>query len=395
VRKIYKTLTIPLKCNNKDYQYMSTLNKLSAEVWNRCVEIDKDFKKESGKSIGLSELEKRTNGIVSLHASGIHHIVFKYLHSRNAMWDSRKAKHKDSRNVELPHKIKKFFPTGWVKINIKIDYEKNVLTLSKRISNGKKHPPVRCHFKSIPKNIDIVEIELVYKDKYYLAIKYKEPDNTNLIQSGNAASIDLGEIHAITSIDNNGNAIIITNRKMRSIIRLKDKKQGKIKSLQSKCKKGSKQYKKYSRAIFKIKFKTDRQIRDIIHKQTKLFLNYCIENQIKTVYYGDVDSITRDSKGKKSKYLNHKLNLWRFGQIVLQVKNKLSRYDIEMVKVKEYYTSKKCPSCNILNAPKGRNYSCDCGYTQHRDIVGAINILNDNGGFSITKYVRKVYLQIS
>jgi putative transposase len=375
VRKIYKTLTIPLNCNN-NYRYMSKLNGLSAEVWNKCVEIDKEYKKETGKSIGLSELEKRTNGIVDLHASGIHHIVFKYLHSKNAMWSSRKAKHKESRKVNLPYKIKKFFPTGWVKINIKIDYKKRILTLTKRSINNKRQPPVKCHFKSIPENIDIVEIELVYKDKYYLAIKYKEPDNTNLIQSGNSASIDLGEIHAITSIDNNSNAI-------------------KIKSLQSKCKKGSKQYKKYSRAIFKIKYKTDRQIRDIIHKQTRLFLNYCISNQIKTIYYGDVDGTTRDSKGKNSKYLNHKLNLWRFGELINRLQNKLTRYNVEMIKVKEYYTSKKCPSCKILNAPKGRNYICDCGYVQHRDIVGAINILNDNGGFSVARYVKKVYLQIA
>jgi putative transposase len=74
---------------------------------------------------------------------------------------------------------------------------------------------------------------LIYKDKYYLAIKYKESDNTkeNLIQSNNIASIDLGEIHAITSIDNNGNCIIITNRRVRNLIRLKDKRQGEIKSL--------------------------------------------------------------------------------------------------------------------------------------------------------------------
>jgi putative transposase len=395
VKEIYKTLTVPLKCNNKDYQYMSRLNKLSAEVWNRCVEIDNEFKKETGKSIGLSELEKRTNGMSGLHAAGIHHIVFKYLHSRKSMWNSRKAKHKESRKVELPYRIKKYLPTGWVKINIKVDYEKRKLFLTKRSIDNKRQRPVTCYIKSIPKNIDIVEIELVYKDKYYLAIKYKEIDNTNLIQSGNTASIDLGEIHAITSIDNNGNALIITNRKMRSIIRLKDKKQGKIKSLQSKCKKGSKQYRKYSRAIFKIKFKADRQIRDIIHKQSRYFLNWCIQNQIKTVYYGDVDGITRDSKGKNSKYLNHKLNLWRFGELISRLQNKLTRYNVEMIKVKEYYTSKKCPSCKSLNKPNGRNYTCDCGYTQHRDIVGAINILNDNGGFSVTRYIKKVYLQIA
>lgn len=35
-----------------------------------------------------------------------------------------------------------------------------------------------------------------------------------------------------------------------------------------------------------------------------------------------------------------------------------------------------------------------CNCTQHRDIVGAINILNDNGGFNLTKYNNLKYLQI-
>jgi putative transposase len=373
---------------------MCSLNRLSAEVWNRCVEIDKEYYNEVGKFLTLSELEKRTINIVPIHASGIHHIVFKYLFARNAMWASKKTKHEYRNKVKLPYKIKKFFPTGWVKINIKTDYKKRILTLTKRSIGTKHQKPVKCYFKSIPENIDIVEIELVYKDKYYLSVKYKELDNTNLIQSGNCASIDLGEIHAITSIDNNGNALIVTNRKIRSIVRLKDKRQGKLKSLQSKCKKNSRQFNRYKKAIYKIKYKTDKRMRDAIHKQTKLFLNWCILNQISVIYYGNLDSTTRNKKGKSSKFLNHKLNMWRFGQLIMQLENKLSRYGIKMICISEAYTSKTCPGCGKLNKPKGRNYSCKCGYIQHRDIVGAMNILNMNAGTKITKYTKKEYLQI-
>ncbi len=40
------------------------------------------------------------------------------------------------------------------------------------------------------------------------------------------------------------------------------------------------------------------------------------------------------------------------------------------------YTSQICPVCGQLNKAKGRNYTCDCGYHVHRDLVGAINIIN-------------------
>lgn len=391
--KIYKTAIIPLKCNNADFRYMSRLNGLSAEVWNFCIELDKKYKEETGKSIGLSEIQKRTKGIVNLHAKGIHHVAHKYLNAKFAMWASRKAKHENSKKVELPHKIKKYFNTGWDYQSIKIDYKKKRIYLSRpKKENGKRNPPIVCKAKHIPQNI--VEIELVYKDKYYLAIKYKEPDNTNLIQSNNSASIDLGEIHAITSVDNNGNSVIITNRKVRSIIRLKDKRQGKIQSLRSNHKKGSRQYKKYTRAIYKIKFKTERRILYAVHKQTKLYLYWCLRNNIKIVYYGNVDSTTRNSKGRLNKFANHKLNMWCFGKVIQQLKNKLSRYGIEMICVSEAYSTKTCPSCKSLNKTVSRNYTCECGYSQHRDIVGAMNILNQNAKTSITRFIKKEYLQI-
>ena len=249
--------------------------------------------------------------------------------------------------------------------------------------------------KYIPDNI--VEIELVYRDGLKLAIKTKQENDNILIQSNNESAIDLGEIHSITSIDNNENAIIITGRKLREIKQLRNKHLGKLRSRRSKCVKGSKQYKKYSKAIYILKYTTDKKILDIVHKTTKLYLDYCIKNNIGKVYYGDLDNCTRNTKEEKrgSKKTRQKLSQWNYGLIILQLTNKLTRYGIELVKIKEYYTSKKCPVCGQLNNPKGRNYICDCGYIMHRDVNGAINILNDNSQYNINKYKSLKYLQIA
>lgn len=387
---LYKTIIVPLKCNKTDFEYLKKLNKISADVWNYVVNMDMEYTRIYGKAMGLSELEFNTKQKFRLHANGIQHIVFKYYYARDNMWKSRKARHKNSKSVMLPYKEKKFLPTGWGEQFIHVDYDKNIIRLS-AIKSRKKQ--IRCHVKSIPKNI--VEIELVYKDKYYLSIKYKEENINILIQSNNSASIDFGEIHAITSIDNNKNCIIITNRKIRSLIRLKDKRQGEIQSLRSKCMKHSKKYKKYTKTIWKIKFEFDRKINDCIHKMTKLYLEWCIKNNICKIYYGNLDSVTRNSKGRLSKKLNHKLNMWRFGQTILQLNNKLSRYGIELIKVSEAYSSQNCPSCNKHHKTISRNYLCKCGYTQHRDIVGAINILNSNTTNHLQKYDDLVYLRIA
>lgn len=378
-----------MKCNKTGFEYIKKLNKISADVWNYCVAIDKAYTDVNKKGINLSMLEFETKNKFMLHAKGIHHVVLKYISARDAMWRSRKANHDESRSVKLPYKEKKYFSTGWDSQAVHPEYDRNRI----RLTSIKGTPQVICHVKNIPKNI--VEIELVYKDKYYLIIKYKEENKNVLIESSNIASIDLGEIHAIASIDNNGNCIIITNRKIRSLIRLKDKRQGELQSLRSKCKSDSNRASKYTKAIYDIKYEYDRKIIDAIYKQVKLYTDWCIEHDISKVYYGDVDGTIRDTKGKMSKYINHKLNMWRFGLLVEKLQNKLSRHNIEMIKISEAYTTRTCPSCKKRNAKqKNRNYECSCGYKQHRDIVGAMNILNFNSDNNITRFTNKVYLRI-
>jgi len=329
-------------------------------------------------------------------ANSINIVIFKYITARDAMFRSIKVKHENSNKVKLPYKEKKFYNTGWTYQNIRVYKDNNYLTLAKPLlPNNHKQKPMKCYMKNIPDNI--VEIELIYHNKLYLYIKTKQENDNILIQSKNEASIDLGEIHSITSIDNNENAIIITGRKLREIKQLRNKHLGKLKSRRSKCIKGSRQYKKYSKAIRNLVFKTNNKIINTTHKITKDYLDYCLQNNISKVYYGDLDSCTRNTKKEHrgSKKIHQKLNEWNYGQIMRELINKLSRYGIQLIKVKEYYTSKKCPICSTLNSPKGRNYECGCGYVMHRDVNGAINILNDNSQYNINKYKSLKYLQIT
>jgi len=125
----------------------------------------------------LSMLEYASKNNFLLHAKGINHTVLEYYNSRNSMWKSIKKKHKDSNLVKLPYKQKKYMPTGWDSQSINPQKDKHIIKLAGIKDRGQ----IICHVKTIPDNI--VEIELVYKDKYYLAIKYKEDNNTNLIQA--------------------------------------------------------------------------------------------------------------------------------------------------------------------------------------------------------------------
>lgn len=385
---IYKTKLIPLNCTKSDYNYLLGCNRESAKVWNSILEIEKDYRqKNEDKWISQNELQTAIKGIAYLHAKGIQQVNLRYVNARKA---ALRAKNGNGTNNKYPHRKKQFMNTIWDFQAIQI--KGNIILLTKPMItiNGKRklQKPVRCFTKDIPDNI--AEIELIYKDKLYLSIKYKEQSDYLQIQSNNHASIDLGEIHAITSIDSCGNAIIITGRKLRAIKFLRNKQQAELRKKISKTKSNSKQNLKYRKALKNLAIETDKKILDAIHKISKLYTDYCIENNISTVYYGDLDSATRNTKKRlRGTKVSQKLAQWNYGELVLQLNNKLSRYGIQMVKVKEYYTSQTCPSCETRNKPTNRRYLCNCGYEQHRDIVGSINILNENAGTSLKYYSSK------
>lgn len=390
----YKTMIIPVKCSKEDYDYLMQCREWAAQCWNELVKADKQHYEDTGKFMTRAELQTFVKDISPLHASGNQHVFIKYFSARDAMFKSIMAKHKNSSKVELPYKYKKYFSVGWNVYCSKIDYKaKKIYLARKRIRNGVNSPSVVCNFKTLPKHI--VEIELVYKSELCLAIKYKEPKTNLNIESCNVSAIDLGEIHSISSIDNNGNAIIITGRKLRSVIRLRNKERGKILSKRSHTCKGSNQYDKYTDAISNLSAKSKNQVMDCVHKISKKYLDYCLENNIGKVYYGDLDSCVRGKHGKVSRFLNNKLNDWSFGLLTRQLENKLSRCGIKFIKISEAYSSQTCPHCGEKHKPDSRNYKCKCGYTQHRDLVGAMNILNFNEeNIHIERYENLKYLRI-
>jgi putative transposase len=393
---IYRTKQIPVNCSKLDYEYLKQCNEKSAKVWNFILKIEKEYRKNNeGKWIHRNELQQLTKRCADLPAKCIHHVCYRYLEARDS---AIKAKNGKGKNNRYPHNLKKYFATTWDYQQLRIS--NNYIKLGKEVVviNGKqqKQKPVKVYCKDIPKGI--VQIELIYRNGLKLAIKYKKEVEYLQIKSENHAAIDLGEIHAITSIDSKHNAIIITGREIRSIKRFRNKELGKLFHRLHKTTKGSKQYWKYRHAIANLKEKADNKIKDCVHKISHLYLNYCLENNISTIYYGDLDSVSRNSKGRIKRFTGQKMSQWNRGELVRELDNKLSRYGINLIQINEAYTSQTCPNCGHKYHPTNRNYNCKvCGYHQHRDLVGSMNILNFNepDQDNIKYYITKKYLRIA
>ena len=366
-------------------------NRISGQIWNDCLEVAKEYSlSNDGKWIGKSDLQAALKGQYPMHSQSVQAVCHKYLFSRDA---ALKAKKKGFVN-KYPYRTKKHFPTKWVDNSFKV-HENGRIELSLGIWGSKKQKPITLWVKNLPEH-EIKEIELIFDRKLKLSISYDDGTLPAVSMGANKCGVDLGEIHSIAAYCQNGEALILTGRKMRSIHRLRNKKIGELQKLMARCKKHSKQWKRYNHAKRYILSKSDAQLKDALHKTTKQFTSWCIANDVSEITIGKVEGVQRHTKGKKRKKTNQKLSNWSFGKLKQFLSYKLEAEGISLTEIDESYTSQTCPVCDRRKKPSNRNYRCKCGYSAHRDVHGARNILSKHligsiayiGDIHETKYLR-------
>ena len=387
--KIYKTYTVPIKVNKRDTDYLFNCNKESAKIWNECIRLGKELWEVEQKYVDRDYLQTKLKGFSDiLLAKAIQIVIKKYLTSISGIQKARKMGRLD---LKYTWRFKNNYNTVWDSIMFRCDYENNYISLSRpramnKIVNGKSKPDrIKIKVNNLPNNIVYAEVK--YDNGLKLALNYWiDSEDIEQVQSDNISAIDLGEIHAITSFDTLGNSQIITGRRLRSYQRFRNKELGNIQKKLSKCKNGSRNYKKYRKAITKLRSKSNIKTTNELHKISKLYKNYCLINKIKTVIVGDLTKFNMNlNNNKNRKGSKQKLVQWNHGQLITMLTYKLKDYGIIVNEISEAYTSQTCPSCSNKYKPKSRNYICKCGFTMHRDLVGAYNILSKHLNDGIIK----------
>ena len=120
------------------------------------------------------------------------------------------------------------------------------------------------------------------------------------------------------------------------------------------------------------KKKWSNKLKEIDHKISKQIIEFAVQEKVKYIKLENLSNLQKN---------NAKLNgvsSWSYRRLQNYIVYKAKRNGIIILWVNPKNTSKKCPNCFKINNNQKRKYICSCGYSNHRDIVGALNILNNH-----------------
>lgn len=272
----------------------------------------------------------------------------------------------------------------FLKDAIKQEGDTTRLTISKQLKTYLQSIGLDATFIYLETNrfsdikIKELQIKFVGNETFIAVAVYETKDIELKEDNGRYLSIDLGINNTFTCYDSDGTSFILKG--FLNATHYCDKKIAYYQSITAKeqVARGI-QYPKPSKRIIDLYKKRSHKIYDYMHKATRYIADYCDENGINTVVVGDIKGIR---KGKNIGRSNQQLHSLPYKHVYSLLKYKLNLHGIEMVKQKEYYSSKCSPNSKKVSKKhasntnrKHRGLYVDGNNIYNADCVGAYNIL--------------------
>lgn len=298
----------------------------------------------------------------ALHAHTSDAIVGNFYASVKSAQQRKKA---GEQNARYPYRRRRHFKITWKKSAIRLQGGEL------KLSNGRNTPPL-----TLPWNFEKPEwVEVGWKPQggYELRAVYRSP--LPPVQKGKVAAVDLGELRSAVVFDGK-EATLYSGRLVRSKSRYRARVLAKLqrkmaRTLRNPGRKSRKQQ-RLLQAKRWVNQHIKQQIRDIQHKQTTHLVSTLHQNGVQTIVIGDLRTI--QGAKRNSRAGNQNLHNWTVGQFRFLITYKARRLGMHVHLIGEQYTSQTCPRCAVRHKPRGRTYTCSCGFTGDRDVVGAMNI---------------------
>lgn len=362
-----KTRQHILSVSLEDAEALRQCQMESARCWNEILNTATVFRTFSGGTwIGKNELQKTLKGSFGLHSQTIQALTDKYIANRETAAELRRQ---GLTNIRYPWREKKYLTIPFKQMAIRRSSAGSIiLTLSAGV-----------HFDTgiVPK-VPVHTAEILWRKGRYVLSYTGEFTEAEPRMGGLRAGIDLGEIHPVALCDETGIGIVISGREIRATKQLRNKALSDLQKKISRCKKGSRQIRKYLKAKRRIMAKTENQVRDLVHQATRKAIDYCVDNGITELVIGNPEGVEKNTRRDKrlSRKCAQKVSQMEYGRLKKYLAYKAKEQGIATCLENERDTSKECPNCGKRNHVRGRIYRCSrCGFLAHRDGKAGFMIL--------------------
>lgn len=327
-------------------------------MWTECRNMHMEARQEQTPWPGRNEYHKATRGRFALHSQSVQQVFRAFDAAVASARDNRRSGRKEMR---YPYKDKRFFPLMWPAQAMCLKENRIILPMGRGRPSLVLSRPEWLIGKSACK----VVWNGVHNE---LHVSLEEADTA--LAAGvteKHATVDLGQIHQAAVVTNDGEAIVVSGRGIRSLKRLHSKQLGEIHKIRSRCKKGSSRWRKLGQARARLSLRHNLRVRDLRHKGTRQVVDFCKASGIEAIFIGNPDGVRRKDSGR---HHNQRMSQWEYGKDIDYLRQKSEQDRIVCFTGDERGTSSRCPV-----KPKGRNWRCKaCGFEGHRDIVGAVNM---------------------
>lgn len=361
---------------------LKEIGNICTKIWNKANYYCRQQWEQTGKIPSYYELQRLFKDDFwcrQVHSHSAQAVLHKLAESYRSWFQLRKVD--VTINPPMFRKKNTVSTITFTKFAIRIKNQQIQLTLrrDKHLTFGFQIQPIVTITQA---NVVRIEVKSGFANIVY---RVEEPQ---LKQSGQVMGIDLGIINTATTIKESGEARVYTGKNLLSIQRYFNKEIGRVQSVVAKQSKGGKYW---SRHLSELSRKRTRQIKHVLHAQTKAIVDDCMASSVNVVAVGDLHNIRKmRSDTKKPEKLNKARNLgkvtnqkffaWRFDQFTATLEYKLKREGILLVQVNERATSKTCCRCGEVRTRNRKTrglYICSkCGSVMNADVNGAVNILN-------------------
>lgn len=125
-------------------------------------------------------------------------------------------------------------------------------------------------------------------------------------------------------------------------------------------------------ALSKLDNKEQRWMKDQDHKVSRAIVDFAAQQKVSVIRLERLANIRQTARTSRKNEKN--LHNWSFYRLSQFIEYKAHLAGITVEYVNPAYTSQTCPSCSERNKARDRLYTCKCGFENHRDLVGAMNI---------------------